>query len=165
MKIVILDRATSIKEIANYLRLKMRQLDINNFKTLFVCKSDNFYIQAFRYVFVGGIAFVADASLLYLSSLLGIHYLICTAMAFVVGLIVNYLLSKIFVFTEKAKTGAIIEFVIYAVIGVIGLVITELLMWLFTDIVGIYFMLSKIITAIIVLVWNFLTRKFTLYHT
>jgi len=135
-----------------------------NLKALLVEKTDDTLIQAFRYIFVGGAAFVADAGSLWLISLTGIHYLICTAIAFCIGLAANYALSKRFVFTENAKTGRAAEFVVYAVIGIIGLGLTELLMFMFTDLFGMYFILSKVVAAVLVLAWNFIARKLFLYR-
>lgn len=119
-------------------------------------------MQFVKYIFVGGAAFVADAGLLWF---LGkyIHYLIAGAIAFIFGLVINFILSKIFVFKEKQQNTAL-EFIAYAVIGVIGLGLTELLMYIFTEKAGLYYMLSKIITAAAVLVWNFCARKFILYR-
>lgn len=132
-------------------------------KNLFYTPTQNIFIQFFRYVFVGGIAFVADAGVLWLCSL-KLHYLVSAAAGFIFGLFVNFLLSKFFIFTEK-KNSISMEFLVYAVIGAIGLLFTELLMYLFTDVMGVYFMLSKVITAVLVLIWNFIARKIILYRS
>lgn len=136
-----------------------------DFKALFFDQSDNLMIQAFRYVFVGGISFLADWLSLYLLTLAGLYYLVSTAFAFLIGLAVNYFLSKKFVFVENPeRVGKVAEFTIYGVIGVIGLLLTELLMYFFTDILGVYYLISKIIAAAIVLCWNFVARKLILYR-
>ena len=138
----------------------LKRFDIN---TLFRAETTNSFIQFFRYIFVGGIAFVADAGALWLCEMF-MHYLIAAAIAFVFGLVVNYVLSVCFVFSDsERKTSRTAEFIIYAVIGVIGLGLTELIMWLFTDVIGLYFLLSKIVAAAIVLVWNFVARKKIIY--
>ena len=86
------------------------------------------------------------------------------AVAFFVGLAVNYFLSVIFVFSESEQlTNKLKEFITYAVIGAIGLLITEFIMYVLTDICHLYFLLSKVVAAIIVLVWNFVARKKILY--
>lgn len=141
----------------------IRALTRFDFKTLFREKTTNVFIQFFRYIFVGGFAFVADAATLWLCEKF-MHYMIAAAIAFVVGLAVNYILSVCFVFseTEQVKSKAK-EFIVYGVIGVIGLLITEAIMYICTDIIGMYFLLSKIIAAVIVLVWNFAARKKILY--
>ena len=131
-------------------------------RLIFTGESNNTIIQFIRYIFVGGAAFVADAGALWLISLFA-HYLIAAAAAFIIGLIVNFALSKLFVFTDNTHNKAA-EFITYGLIGIIGLVLTELLMYLFTEKIGLYFMLSKIITAVIVLVWNFAARKIVLYR-
>lgn len=130
-------------------------------KALFLEPSNDTFIQFFRYIFVGGAAFIADAGALWICSLFS-HYLIAAAIAFVVGITVNFILSKRLVFSESSRNSAV-EFAAYVIIGIIGLGFTELFMYIFTDKLGIYFMLSKIITAIIVLIWNFAARKIILY--
>lgn len=133
-------------------------------KKLFFEPTKNGMIQFFRYAFVGGIATVVDWAVQYVLTVLWIHYLIAAVFAFLSGLIVNYFLSKIFVFkAEEAKVNAGWEFVIYALIGVVGLGITVGLMFLLTDIAGLYFMLSKVITTLIVLFWNYFARKIIIY--
>ena len=134
-----------------------------NLNRLFREKTTNIFIQFFRYIFVGGFAFLADAFTLWLCEK-WMNYMIAAAIAFVVGLVVNYALSIWFVFSESSKVkNKVKEFVVYGIIGLIGLLITEGIMYLFTDVFGLYFLISKIIAAAIVLVWNFAARKVVLY--
>lgn len=136
------------------------KLDIN---TLFKNKTTNSYIQFFRYIFVGGMAFVADAFTLWVCEKF-MDYLFAAAVAFIVGLGVNYLISVKFVFSESEKVkNKVREFLIYAIIGIVGLALTEVIMYVLTDLCDIYFMASKIVAAAIVLVWNFVARKKIIY--
>ncbi len=134
-----------------------------DFKGLFVAPTSNSFIQFFRYVFVGGAAFLVDAGILFLLERLGLNYLVATIFAFIAGLVANYTMSKFLVFQKSTINGKL-EFIFYGIIGLLGLGLTELFMYLFTDILGLYFMLSKIIVAVIVLIWNFLARKLILYR-
>lgn len=134
-----------------------------DFKSLFITKSNNTFIQFFRYIFVGGVAFLADGGSLFLITTIGVNYLISVIFAFVIGLAVNYGLSKLLVFENSSVNGKI-EFLVYGIIGVIGLGFTEIIMYVLTEIAGLYFMVSKVIATIIVLVWNFAARKNTLYR-
>jgi len=68
------------------------------------------------------------------------------------------------VFQQKAKQGKLVEFITYGVIGVIGLGLTELLIWLLSDRLDIAPLLAKGIAAVLVLLWNFLARRFVLYR-
>ena len=134
-----------------------------DFKSLFITKSNNTFIQFFRYIFVGGVSFLADGGSLFLITTIGVNYLISVIFAFVIGLAVNYGLSKLLVF-EKSSVNGKIEFLVYGIIGVIGLGFTEIIMYVLTEIAGLYFMVSKVIATIIVLVWNFVARKIILYR-
>lgn len=131
---------------------------------LFKEPTDNLFIQFFRYCFVGGLAFLVDYGLLYLlSDKFGLHYLVSASIAFIAGLVVNYVISTYWVFSESKYQNKRKEFAIFAIIGIIGLGLTEALMWLFTEPVGLHYMLSKLITAALVLLWNFLARKIILF--
>ena len=131
-----------------------------NIKSLFKEKTDNTFIQFFRYLFVGGIAAVINIGMLYVfTDIIHIHYIISNILSFIMGLSVNYILSKKFVFQEETKISSSKEFLIYAIIGVIGLGIDTLLVWLFTDVLSMYYMISKLISTMIVFIWNFGARK------
>lgn len=133
-------------------------------KELFFMPTDNGFLQFFRYAFVGGIAAVADWTALYFITLLGLHYLFSASIAFVIGLIVNFILSKKFVFnSQKSHFNVWGEFLGYAIIGLVGLLMTMAIMYLLTEKVGMYFMLSKILATIIVLLWNYIARKILIY--
>ena len=110
--------------------------------------------EFFRYAVVGGIAFLADYGTLFLFQELILtggtpwELFISTAAGFIVGLIVNYVLSLTFVFT---------------VVGVIGLGLTELIMYLGTELLHISYLIVKIAAAAIVLVWNYVGRKVLIF--
>ena len=127
---------------------------------LFIEKTDNSKIQFFRYIFVGGFAAVVNIGSLYIfKEALHMHYLIANILGFVLGLITNYLLSKYFVFAKEKSINKILEFIIYAIIGVVGLGFDTMFMWIFTDKVGMYFMISKLLSTGIVFIWNFGGKK------
>ena len=131
---------------------------------LFRDDTEKMFIQLFRYTFVGGAAFLVDIGSLYiLTSFVGIYYLISAAIAFILGLIVNYLLSIGWVFNNRTLDSAKLEFGVFALIGVVGLGFNEVLIWFFTDYVHIFYLISKMIAAVLILFWNFFARKFTLF--
>lgn len=132
---------------------------------LFIEETENIMVQFFRYIFVGGISFVADAGSLFVIENWGVNYLLATAIGFCFGVIVNYKLSKKFIFTKEASLkNAKDEFLIYILIGIAGLLITEILMYIMTDNLGLYFMISKILVTVVTLVWNYSARKIILYR-
>jgi putative flippase GtrA len=128
-------------------------------------KTDNTFFQLIRYTFVGGLAFLVDFGTLYLlTEFIHLHYLLSAGIAFILGLLTNYLLSIRWVFTTRSVRNKKIEFLIFAIIGLAGLGLNELFLWIFTSLLGIYYLLSKILTAILVYLWNFFVRKFILFN-
>lgn len=135
------------------------------FEKLLKDKTDNTLIQLFRYTFVGGIAFIIDFSTLYiLTEIFNIYYLFSAALAFLLGLAVNYILSILWVFKFRIIKSRYVEFIIFGIIGIIGLGLNELIIWTFTEFVGFHYMASKIVSTIIIYLWNFFARKYILYN-
>jgi len=130
-------------------------------------QSGDIRIQAFRYLISGGTAFLIDTGLLaLLTELFGQeHLLLWTAIAFLTGLLVTYLFSILWVFDNRSMKSRTAEVAIFVLIGVIGLGFTELLMWLFARKAGLHYLLSKIITTVIVFVWNFVAKKLLLFRS
>lgn len=134
--------------------------------TIFKHPADKLWVQIIRYLISGGLAFVADTGLLYLlTDLVGFHYLLSTTLSFIVGLIITYLFSIIWVFDNRSMKSKYAEFTVFVMIGVVGLLLTNAFMWLFTDKIGTHYLLSKIITTVLVFVWNFIAKKSLLFRS
>jgi putative flippase GtrA len=126
-----------------------------------------------RYVLIGGIAFIVDFGVLYLSKTLFFSHmghsgiLLAAALGFTAGLIFNYIFSLLFVFKqidENAKRRKIRSFVLFVIIGIIGLLITELCMYAGVYLFGQkWYLIVKIFTAGIVLLWNYAGRKMLIF--
>ena len=131
---------------------------------LFRKPTDNIFIQMFRYVFVGGTAFAVDFFFLYFfSDICGIYYLISGVLSFIISVLVNYWMSTVWVFNQDNINNKLLEFNLFLAISTIGLVFTEILLWLFTDVCGLHYLISKIIAAAIVMFWNFIARRVMFY--
>ena len=130
-----------------------------------ILHSQDTIFQLIRYGFVGGIAFVADYFSLYaFTEYMGIPYLVSAAIAFMIGLTVNYVLSNIIVFTTHRLHNKWLEFAIFAIIGVIGLGLNEIIMYCASELIGLHYMISKLISTALVFFWNFFARKLTLFY-
>ncbi len=115
--------------------------------------------QLFRFGVVGFTAFLIDAGLLYvLTEYLHVYYLVSSVISFIVSLIYNYILSIFWVFDVKKKQ-TYKEVLLFVVLSVIGLGVNQLVMYLGVDLLNIHYMLCKIIATIIVMIYNFVTRK------
>ena len=127
--------------------------------------SDDWLTQLFRYAIVGGVSFVVDYGLLYLlTERVGLHYILSATISFITGLIVNYLISIHWVFRTHKLQNRTTEFLLYAIIGIVGLFFNNLLLYVFTDCVQLHYLISKLVAAAIVLIWNFVGRKWILFR-
>ena len=107
--------------------------------------TDNIFIQLFRYVFVGGTSFVVDFVFLYFfTDICGIYYLISEVFAFIISVWVNYVMSTKWAFNQDNIENKVLEYNLFLVISTIGLIFTEILLWLFTDIFGLHYLISVI---------------------
>jgi putative flippase GtrA len=141
----------------------MQSNDFINF--LFKKQTDNTILQLFRYTFVGGFAFLIDFSTLYiLTDNFKVHYLLAGGVSFILGLIANYILSVKWVFNSKKVENRFLEFILFTLIGMVGLGLNELFLWILTDLLLIYYLLSKIVTTFLIYFWNFFARKYILFN-
>ncbi len=170
-----------MKSLAEFLKLLFRFRT----KELFVTPTNNGFIQFFRFVFVGGIATVVDlltvtlayeicglqAAKLYFIGF-DVGALIASAIGFVVGLAVNYLLSVIWIFRFQ-NINRVKEFLSFAAIGIMGLIIKLVVVALLERfavdlnqlIWGVLPMVTLVnaVGTMVAFIWNFAARKFILY--
>jgi len=119
------------------------------FRKLVIHKTNNTTVQFFRSILVGGLSFLVDFKILWMcTDRFYIYYLISAVIAFVFGLVTAYLLSVYWVFKERLLNDQLHEFIFFTVLGIIALLLNEILLWLFTDIFQIYYLVSKVLLTI-----------------
>ena len=121
-------------------------------------------VQFARYVVVGGGAFVVDfGTLALLNKLAGLNYLWSAGISFSLGLVVNYLVAVRWVFADRRVQRRSVELAVYALVGVVGLLLNQLTIWVLTAGVGLDPLVSKLAAGAVVLLWNFGARKLALF--
>ena len=124
--------------------------------------------QFLRYLVTGGLAFIVDFGLFALCLYaLDWHYLLANLAGLVAGLVLNYTLSIVWVFTACERTlekQKVVEFSLFAIVGIAGVGINQLLMFLMVGIFNWNEMISKMVAAVLVLMWNFGARKVMLFR-
>ena len=147
-----------------------------NIKELYA-KHKKLIWEFLRYVIVGGVSAVIDMAVNYvmLYYILGgdkddkLFVALSVTAGFAVGIIVNYILSNVFVFKtdeQKQKGRNVSAFLIYVAVGVIGYGLTVGLTLLGTLIIGeegIWYLLMTCVVKGIVLIWNYIGRKIFVY--
>lgn len=147
------------------------------------------FYEILRFLVVGGTATLVDylIALLFYAALLPpivvgstVSLVVSTAAGFSIGLTVNWILSITFVFkdvSDKKKSRSTTSFAVFALIGLIGLAITEIGMYFgvkylpeikifsLTYFLGaeIKWWLCKVCLTAITLVWNYVARKIFIF--
>jgi putative flippase GtrA len=118
----------------------------------------------YKYFFVALAGLIIDfGTLVFVKEVLGLNYLFAACAGFMAGLIVNYLLSNRFVFKDPKIGSKSMNFVLFGIIGLIGLGLLNVLMWLQVDKIGVNYIIAKVIATIFVYIWNYAARA-SLYH-
>lgn len=161
-------------------------------------KTNKLIKQILKFGVVGGLSFVIDFIVYTIvikvigDKLPGIDVIIAGTMGFCISLIFNYIASMAFVFERKENADRKTEFLIFLVLSIIGLLLNNLLLWLYASAfcatgnaiynihdsfynwltgIGVSFFSStvemikifaKIFATALVMVYNFVSRKMTL---
>ena len=121
-------------------------------------KPEKTFHQFLRYLVAGGMATGVDVSILFvLYQFLHVNYLIAAAISYACGILTNFTVNVLFVFESTGRIKK--EFIIFASVGAIGLLWTELILWTLSDKLNLPVMLAKLVAIIFVLNWNFFMRK------
>ncbi len=129
-------------------------------------------MEGLRFIITGGVCFLVEfAALVLLRDTCGLDTLIAVPIAFLISVILNYLLCVKWVFSgakdqgNSAKAG-------FLVTSMMGLLLNELLMFIFGKVFGedqviftlfgfavTMYMISKALSTVIVMVWNYFTKR------
>lgn len=126
--------------------------------------SNSLLNQFIKYFLVAGIAFAVDYTLLYIfTEFLQVYYLVSAIVSFAVGIVISYNLSVQWVFNTRNLDNRMQEFLVFLFIGIIGLVLNIVIIYMFTSFIHFHYMFSKIISTAFVYFWNFGARKLILF--
>lgn len=134
--------------------------------SLFVNRTNTLLIQAMRFAMVGAVATVADASVYgLLISKAHMHYMMAAVFGFILGVLVSYALSVRWVFASRTMSSKGLEFAMFGLIGVVGLALTELVLYCAVKVIGPHYMTAKAIAIVTVFFWNFGARRLLLFRS
>lgn len=146
---------SSNDKIAEFIKYCLKILHIKVSK-----KTEKLFIQIFKFILVGGTAFIIDFIFLYLfKEIFHLSIIISNTLSFIISLIYNYIASVKWVFEvnkNKDKRKNMITFIVFSIIG---LLLNDVIMWFSTNKLSIYYLFAKIIATVIVMIFNFITRK------
>lgn len=118
--------------------------------------------EIFRFAFTGGVCFVVEFLCLTLMvEFFHVPVLIATAIAFLISVAVNYVLCVKWVFTGAKDGGAAVRTAFLITSGM-GFGLNELFMWLLNIVLGVHYMIAKVISTLLVMIWNYFTKRLVL---
>ncbi|MGJ0508283.1 MAG: GtrA family protein [Methylocystis sp.] len=118
----------------------------------------------FGYGLASGLALALDvAALMICHRLFGLGHLLSAAIGFLSGLALIYGLSVRYVFSGRRSLSGGAEAGGFLLTGLAGLLLTEALMYLFVDRIGLDAPLAKIPTSGLVFLFNFTARRALLF--
>jgi dolichyl-phosphate beta-glucosyltransferase len=113
----------------------------------------------FKYSLVGTSGTILDLLAIYIFvEFLYLNVILAAILAFIVAATNNFVLNKIWTFNNKSKEYRH-QYLKFIIVSVIGLTITIFLMYIFNTILGIWYLIAKLMTSGIVLFWNFLGNR------
>jgi putative flippase GtrA len=117
-----------------------------------------------RYLAVSALALSVDfGTYVALIRLAGMNYLVAAPIGFVLGLAVSYTLSVSWVFRTRRLADPRMEFAIFAVLGVAGVAVNQIIVYAGVEWLGLSYELAKIASAGVVFCFNFVSRKLLLF--
>ena len=117
-----------------------------------------------RYLIAGGLAFLVDFGILYFcTEVLHLHYLLSNVVGYSAGLAVAYLLNTRWVFSFRRYKSTILELLFFNGIVIVGLALSEAIMSLSVEILGLNYLYAKIIASFFVMIFNYVAKKYFLF--
>lgn len=118
-----------------------------------------------RYFWAGSLTFAVDfLVLLTLTEFAGLNYLWSNLVGVTIGIVMSYLLCVGWVFRERRFSQLTVEFPLFVLTCLAGILLNEGLLWAFVEFGAIHYLAAKVIVTLVVFVFNFLLKKFTLFR-
>ncbi|MGL5313057.1 MAG: GtrA family protein [Peptostreptococcaceae bacterium] len=115
--------------------------------------------KVIKFGFVGIIATLVDYLLLIiLKEYCEVSVMYSSGISFSVSVFLNYILSMKYVFVNKRQISKITEFFIFISTAIVGLFLNQIVMYILTEVLNQYYIISKLLSTAIVMFWNFMSR-------
>lgn len=116
--------------------------------------------QFLKFALVGFASLAVEYLFLgYFLQALSMDYLLATTIAFIISIVVNYILSMKYVFSHKEDMSRKREFTIFAVLSAIGLGLNDLYMFIGVSRLNVGTMAMKLISTFFVTWYNYFSRR------
>ena len=118
-----------------------------------------------KYVIAGGLAFTLDFSTLYIcTEIIGLHYLVSGFLGYCIGLGIAYSLNVKWVFNYRKYDKKRIEFSIFNIIVLVGLLFNEIIIYMTVNNFESSYLYGKIVAGLVIFIFNYSAKKYFLFR-
>ena len=115
--------------------------------------------QFAKFAIVGAIGTVIDVSILaFLHEFIGLNLYVANLFSFSAAVISNYTWNTLWTFGDQEKEHRR-QFLQFGLVSIIGLGLSQVLLYFFHDVLGQYYLIAKCLSILIVLFWNFAANR------
>ena len=123
-------------------------------------KFRNFILYGIIGCFTASLDFVVFSLL---TGACNIHYIISNCLSVLVGISTSFFLNSQYNF--KVKDNQVRRFSIFLFIGLCGLCLSNVILWICIEVVGLNEIISKILSIILVVFFQFILNKYVTFKT
>lgn len=117
-------------------------------------------LEFFRFAFVGLVGTIINITILYLfTERLRIYYLLSAIFSFIIAVTINFIFNKIWTFNEKISTKIVEKYAQFLTVSLMALLLNIIFLYILTEFVKIYYIISQVIAIGISLMINFIGNK------
>jgi dolichol-phosphate mannosyltransferase len=136
-----------VKNVADYL---------HHTSSLF-WRSGEFH-RFWKFVAVGAVGAILNLAVLYALTQLGVYYLLAGLIGIEAGLLSNFFLNRSWTFRDRGESG--LRYTLTALyrdhaVRFVGIVLNLVILWLFTSVFGIFYLISQLIGIAVAMLWNY----------
>ncbi|MEK7539279.1 MAG: glycosyltransferase family 2 protein [Patescibacteria group bacterium] len=144
-----------IKEIIHFLRNLIGYLSYKK----------EIILQFFKFALVGLVGTLLNVSILYaLTEYFKIYYIISALLAFTIAMTTNFIFNKIWTFEENMYEETAKKYLNFFLVSLSALFIDIFFLYVFTEFLGIYYIISQMMAIGISLMINFIGNKIWTFH-
>jgi putative flippase GtrA len=102
--------------------------------------------------------------LIFLTEFAGVNYLWSNLVGVCVGIVMSYVLCVKWVFLDRRYNQISLEFSVFVLTCLVGLLINELMLWGAVEFGGVHYLVSKVGVTAVIFVFNFFFKKTVLFQ-
>jgi len=113
--------------------------------------------KIFRYIFSGAVSSLSVWAILYiLVQKFNLWYLMSSVISFCFGIAISFCMHKFFSFKDYSTKGMHLQFSVFFLFNLVMLGLNTLLMYVFVDIIGFWYLLSQVVITLCTATVNYM---------